>query len=138
VSRGTNKPAHERGGNLMRVLIYKRTHQGDPDGRGCFGIHECMGPVRAWDYDAVIGVGGIGREPQRAKIAGKVCWIGIGPLKGRVAGDGEPKVTFDHFVLFADDAPDFRDLAPTLAARMYDRNVRTLVRGMSAARAVGG
>jgi len=43
----------------MRILIYKRTHTGDPDLKGRFGIHDCMGRVRDYDYDAVIGVGGI-------------------------------------------------------------------------------
>jgi hypothetical protein len=31
----------------MRTLIYKRTHTGDPDANGCFGIYDCMGRVRA-------------------------------------------------------------------------------------------
>jgi hypothetical protein len=38
----------------MRTLIYKRTHTGDPDASGCFGIFDCMGRVRALDFDAVI------------------------------------------------------------------------------------
>ena len=42
----------------MRTLIYKRTHPGDPDEKGRFGICDCMGRVRAWDFEAVIGVGG--------------------------------------------------------------------------------
>ena len=44
----------------MRTLIYKRTHLGDPDLFGTFGINDCMGEVRARQFDAVIGVGGIG------------------------------------------------------------------------------
>ena len=35
----------------MRTLIYKRTHPGDPDVDGLFGIHDCMGQVRAWSFD---------------------------------------------------------------------------------------
>jgi len=53
----------------MRTLIYKRTHTGDPDANGCFGIYDCMGRVRALDFDAVIGIGGIGSEAQWAGIA---------------------------------------------------------------------
>ena len=56
----------------MRTLIYKRTHIGDPDATGCFGIRDCMGSVRSHDFNAVIGVGGIGREPESYGIAGKV------------------------------------------------------------------
>jgi hypothetical protein len=50
----------------MRTLIYKRTHTGDPDPEtGVFGNNDCMGEVRCWDFDAVIGIGGIGEEPRR-------------------------------------------------------------------------
>ena len=64
----------------MRTLIYKRTHSGDPDPvAGVFGNHDCMGSVKGWDFDAVIGIGGIGPEPKRNRIAGKLTWIGIGP-----------------------------------------------------------
>jgi hypothetical protein len=68
----------------MRTLIYKRTHNGDPDPEtGTFGNADCMGRVRGWNFDAVIGVGGIGREPELEGIAGKVTWVGIGPHKVR-------------------------------------------------------
>src|SRR5437867_10741882 len=43
----------------LQILTYKRTHNGDPDVYGCFGIHDCMGSVRDLPFDAVIGVGGI-------------------------------------------------------------------------------
>jgi len=65
----------------MRTLIYKRTHPGDPDGKGQFGIHGCMGRVRTWRFEAVIGVGGTGAEPRSHGLDGKVNWIGIGPHK---------------------------------------------------------
>ncbi len=40
----------------MRTLIYKRTHSGDPDPEtGVFGNHDCMGRVKDWQFDAVIG-----------------------------------------------------------------------------------
>jgi hypothetical protein len=42
----------------MNTLVYKRTHTGDPDESGIFGIHDCMGQVRGWNFGAVIGVGG--------------------------------------------------------------------------------
>ena len=56
----------------MRTLIYKRTHSGDPDPEsGVFGNNDCMGRVKGWQYDAVIGIGGIGQEPTRYGIAGR-------------------------------------------------------------------
>ena len=63
----------------MRTLIYKPTHPGDPDRQGRFGIEDCMGHVRRWGFEAVIGVGGIGAESRSHGRDGKVNWIGIGP-----------------------------------------------------------
>ena len=91
----------------MRTLVYKRTHKGDPDRKGCFGIQDCMGRVRSYKFDAVIGVGGIGRMARVEGISGKVNWIGIGSRKGPTGGRG-PLVTFDHFVLYEERGRDFR------------------------------
>ncbi len=107
----------------MRILVYKRTHNGDPDQYGCFGVDDCMGAVRKRYFDAVIGVGGIGPEAQASGIANKVNWIGIGPHKTDGPKRG-PFVRFDHFLDFGTDGLDFLDVAPTLAKRMYSRNVR--------------
>lgn len=111
----------------MRTLIYKRTHPGDPDAAGRFGISDCMGEVRTWDFEAVIGVGGIGAEPESHGLARKVNWIGIGPRKRPEAGKRGPVVTFDHFLLFGSDGPSFQALAPQLASRMYSKNVRLIM-----------
>lgn len=110
----------------MRTLIYKRTHPGDPDDRGLFGIEDCMGSVRKWPFDAVIGVGGIGSEPRSHGLDGKVNWIGIGPHHYAAGGRG-PILKFDHFVLYESKGPDFERLAPLLAARIYSTNVRVLM-----------
>jgi hypothetical protein len=115
----------------MRVLVYKRTHNGDPDADGCFGAYDCMGTVRDREFDAVVGVGGIGPEAQANGIDGQVNWIGIGPHKRRVRGKRGPEVLFDHFLYFGTDGPDFRALATQLAARMYADNVRSILDGMS-------
>ena len=80
----------------MRTLVYKRTHNGDPDALGQFGIHDCMGSVRAREYDAVIGIGGIGDEPKKQGIAGKINWIGVGPQK--FGKPDRPLVTFVRFL----------------------------------------
>ena len=111
----------------MRTLIYKRTHPGDPDAKGRFGIHDCMGQVRRWNFDAVIGVGGVGAEPESHGLDRKVNWIGIGPRKKLAAGKRGPIVTFDHFRSYDADGPDFQELAPQLAERMYSTNVRVLM-----------
>ena len=111
----------------MRTLIYKRTHRGDPDTEGRFGIHDCMGRVREWSFDAVIGVGGIGVKPESQGLARKVNWVGIGSHKRAVAGKPGLIVTFDHFLLFESDGPSFPELAPNLANRMYSKNVRLLI-----------
>ncbi len=91
----------------MRTLVYLRTHSGDPDKGGIFGIHDCMGQVRSRYFEAVIGVGGRSAEARSWGISGKVTWIGIGPQKH----DGShkaPVVTFDHFLYFGEDGLDFR------------------------------
>ena len=65
----------------LKILIYKRTHLGDPDKYGCFGIRDWMAQVRGYDFEAVIGVGGTGSEPKYCKIDGKINWVGISPVK---------------------------------------------------------
>lgn len=117
----------------MRVLVDKRTHNGDPDANGCFGAYDCMGTVRDREYDAVIGVGGVGPEARSNGIDGQVNWIGIGPHKRYVRGKRGPEVTFDHFLDFGTDGPDFRALAPQLAAQIYGNNVRCVLDGLTAA-----
>jgi hypothetical protein len=107
-----------------RVLIYKRTHTGDPDGTGQFGIHDCMGGVRNRHFGAVIGIGGISAEPISQRIDGRLTWVGIGPH--RLPGDGRkgPIIVFDHFLLLERKGPNLAGLAPRLARHMYVTNRR--------------
>lgn len=114
----------------MQTLVYKRTHNGDPDpATGVFGNNDCMGSVRAWPFDAVVGVGGISAEPQSEGIAGKLTWIGIGPHR---TGDPlRPLVAFEHFLYYGQHGPLLRSVAPTLARRIYGRNVRALLHSFS-------
>ena len=93
-----------------------------------------MGRVRTWGFEAVIGIGGIGAEPKKEELDGKVNWIGIGPhRRGTVDKRALPVVTFDHFLLYRPDDPDgpvgpsFLKPAPRLAARMYSKNVRVVI-----------
>ncbi|HKO20093.1 MAG TPA: hypothetical protein VJU82_14520 [Acidobacteriaceae bacterium] len=90
-----------------------------------------MGQVRSWDYDAVIGVGGIGSESSSNQLARKVNWIGIGAHKRLVSNARGPIVTFDHFLLYEETGPILQALAPTLAGRLYGRNVRALLHDIS-------
>lgn len=110
----------------LRTLIYKRTHCGDPDPKtGVFGNNNCMKQVRGWPFDAVIGVGGIGRESQKNCIARKLTWVGIGPHKS--SGQRYPLVTFDHFLYYGKQGPLLEELAPELARHIYDGNVRVIL-----------
>jgi hypothetical protein len=118
------------GRNSMRTLIYKRTHSGDPDPvEGVFGNHDCMGSVKGWEYDAVIGIGGIGSEPKRHQIAGKLTWIGIGPHKlfNNPNKPNNPRVTFDHYWYRGERGPLLAAEYPAVAKRMYEKNVRVLI-----------
>jgi len=116
----------------MRTLIYKRTHSGDPDPTsGLFGVHDCMGRDRDRMFEAVIGVGGIGEEPQRWNIAGKLTWVGIGPHRVALPGGRGPLVSFEHFRYYGEDGQLLIELAPRLAARLYGCNVRVLIDDLS-------
>jgi hypothetical protein len=114
----------------MRILTYKRTHTGDPDANGVFGVNDCMGRVRSLEFDAVIGIGGIGAEPRGFEIDGKITWVGVYPTRSF----GEwiaPKVTFQRFILFDANGPKLNSLAPSLAKRMYQGKARYLLGGYS-------
>ena len=109
----------------MPTLVYKRTHLGDPDSFGRFGCRDCMGRVRSWKFDSVIGIGGLSAEPRSFGIDGKVTWIGIGPhwTPSRRRG---PVVTFDHFLLLGTVGAPYIDVPELIAERM--RGVRALMR----------
>jgi hypothetical protein len=111
----------------MRCLIYKRTHNGDPSASGTFGVFDCMGRVRSLTYDAVIGVGGVGRQPKSLGIDAKVNWIGIGPHKARQPGLRGPIVTFDHFLGLGANGPPVALVAPRVAERLYGRRARYIL-----------
>ncbi len=104
----------------MKILVYKRTHTGDPDAEGRFGIHDCMGTIRNLPFDAVVGVGGLGKEAQSHGIDRKVNWVGVNPVRNRRSnGARAGTVTFERFALFEDRGPLLHLLAPNLAKRMY-------------------
>ncbi len=121
----------------MRILIYKRTHRGDPNRFGRFGVYGCMGAVRGFEYDAVIGVGGMGREPRLCGIAGRINWIGIGPKKiwrgnASCIDSRGPQVKFEKFSLWESLGPLLHEEAPLLARRLYEKKARYLLGGLTA------
>lgn len=90
-----------------------------------------MGRVRNYDFEAVIGVGGIGREPKTQKIDRRINWIGITPTRKTRNGTTGFVLEFKHFLLLEEHGPLLSSMAPTLAKRMYEKNVRLLLRGYS-------
>ncbi len=115
-----------------RVSVFGlSTRPGDPDPKtGVFGNHDCMGEVRAWRFNAVIGIGGVGQEPHSRGIARKLTWIGIGPQAIDHNGRG-PQLVFRHFWYRGEQGPMLETNYPALASRMYDRNVRVLIHSPS-------
>jgi hypothetical protein len=115
----------------MRILTYKRTHTGDPNVAGQFGINDCMGRVRSWDFDAVIGVGGYGHEPRSEGIEGRVTWVGVTPTWSPHPEGHGVIVTFESFKLLDKIGPMLHVVAPLLARRMYEKKARVLLKSYS-------
>jgi hypothetical protein len=113
----------------VRTMIYKRTHTGDPTPEGIFGLSDCMGRVRARDYDAVIGVGGLSEEPRACGIAGRITWVGVGAHRGEgiPVGYRGPIVEFDRFKLFDEGGPMLDDVAPALARHLFGVHRRVVM-----------
>ena len=119
--------------NQLPVLIYKRTHTGDPDEQGIFGIHDCMGKVRDWEYRAVIGIGGKRPWAGSQNIAEKITWIGISPNSKKKPDSDNSKrgslVTFEKFCLYDANGPLVVDIAPNLHNHMLGTTHRRVVMG---------
>jgi|SRR5580658_4065125 hypothetical protein len=112
----------------MQVLIYKRTHPGDPNADGVFGCEDCMGAVRKRQFDAVIGVGGIGPEAQSHGLDRRLNWVGAGAHPSSIpVGLRGPLVTFDRFLLLEDQGPELQSIAPALARHMYTTHRRVVM-----------
>lgn len=119
--------------NKPRILVYRRTHTGDPNKDGRFGCNNCMGRVRDWGYDAVIGIGGKSPDKGYEGITEKITWIGIGPKPEDPAQEDKDRVmqwdevfgitkiyTFDKFALFDESGPSLKKYAPNLYQYMFD------------------
>lgn len=107
----------------MKVLIYKRTHTGDPDESGIFGIQDCMGRIRNGNYDAVIGIGGKSAWKGHTGIKYKINWIGLGPKKIFPTERGY-RVAFTHFELYEETGVNIKNNYPNLFDYMFSKNKR--------------
>ncbi len=104
----------------MRVLLYKRTHVGDPTPDGLFGVSDCMGVVRARRFDAVIGVGGLSAEPRAYGIDRRLNWVGVGARRRNApVGYRGPIIEFEHFRLLEAQGPRLEVIAPALAHHLF-------------------
>ena len=112
----------------MRILVYKRTHISDPDPDTLvFGNRDCMGRVRNYAFDAVIGVGGIGAQPRRHGIDRRLTWIGLEPARRTVPRKKGPEIRFGKCTIWNDRGPALAPLAPRLARRLFEGGARFLL-----------
>jgi hypothetical protein len=115
----------------VRILTYKRTHIGDPDNRGIFGINDCMGTIRNRGFDAVVGIGSKSPWNDSIDIAGKVTWVGVGPFRMKSPTHRGDLIAFERFILLDGDGPDFETVAPNLAKRFYHGKARSILTSYS-------
>src|SRR5215471_4955428 len=115
---GTNRSSFVPAGmgeKRMATLVYKMTHKGDPDSDlGLWGVEDCMGQVRGFGFDAVIGIGGRSWWRNQTSRTGEVVWIGIGPEIVDQARRG-PVLRFAHFRYFRESELVLKAIAPNLA-----------------------
>lgn len=76
-----------------------------------------MGRVRAYEFDAVIGIGGVGYQARSHGINGRINWIGKGPFEVGRCDRGYPQIAFEHFVLYEERGKKVSEVAPALARR---------------------
>ncbi len=108
----------------MKILIYKRTHKGDPSPEGVFGNQDCMGRIRNWKYDGVIGIGGKAPWKPDSDIKYKINWIGLGPKKVISPDLRGDQVVFDHFKLYEEAGENIKEKYPNLFRYMFDSGKR--------------
>lgn len=105
----------------MATLVYKMTHSGDPDtDLGCWGVSDCMGRVRGYDFEAVIGIGGRSWWTNETNRAGELIWIGIAPQQ-IPGGKRGPKLAFTHFRHFQNGEMMLSEVSPKLDKAMRKR-----------------
>lgn len=119
----------------MKILVYRRDHTGDPNNETkTFGINDCMGSKRDWEYDAVIGIGGL--KPSCIGIKEKITWVGITPTSRNDATKDDIErmkahnpafkgfrgrlVTFKKFCSWDEDGKPVKDHYPRLYQYMFE------------------
>lgn len=119
------------GGKPPRILIYRRTHAGDPSREtGEFGVHDCMGRIRDWAFDAAIGIGGKKPWPGYEEIAEKITWVGVGVDQKRAPSEREKSdankhqfgghiLKFHRWIVLDEDGPLLKDVSPILHKYMF-------------------
>lgn len=101
-----------------KVLIYKMTHEGDPnDEDQIWGETNCMGKVRTFGFDIVIGIGGHGDLPKKQGIAGRVIWIGRQPKQINSTWP-YPVIQFGTMRYLGSSGPLLSRMSPNLAKVM--------------------
>lgn len=110
-----------------RILIYKRTHTGDPNESGLFGCNDCMGSVRDWSFNHVIGIGGVSPWPGDEGIAKKVNWVGISRKACGVSPKGHAIWAFERFILLNEHGPLLQSDYPLLYGHMLKTNRRVII-----------
>jgi hypothetical protein len=72
---------------MCEDALPRNDQHGDPDETGQFGVCDCIGQVRSWNYEAVIGIGGTAAEARSYGIDGRVTsvphWLYASSLDSR-------------------------------------------------------
>lgn len=108
----------------MVTLVYKMTHKSDPDPElGWWGVSDCMGQVRSFPFDAVIGIGGRSWWTTETNRTGDIVWAGLGP---EVVDQEErgPVLRFAHFRYFREGEQIMSEIAPKLDRSMQNSRFR--------------
>jgi hypothetical protein len=117
--------AHPRYEHPMTTLLYKMTHKGDPNPQlGWWGVADCMGQVRGFTFDAVIGIGGCSWWTNQTSRVGEIVWVGLDPQQMPVRGKRGPMVRFAHFRYFSEGELLLSEIAPKLDKSMLTRRFR--------------
>jgi hypothetical protein len=101
------------------------THKGDPNpDLGWWGVSDCMGQVRGFPFDAVIGIGGRSWWTNETSRVGEIVWVGLDPQQMPVRGKRGPKVRFARFRYFREGELMLCEIAPSLDKSMQSCRFR--------------
>ena len=82
-------------------------------------MNDCMGKVRSWTFDSVIGIGGTSPDRGDEDIAERITWVGSGARPASRHRRRGPTITFEHFIRLDETGPLLRDMAPRLYEHMF-------------------